>query len=338
MSKADYYHISEEGALNRIHSLEDALHSREEKGYIWISLIQPEREILFRLVDALKFHQVSIEDCLDNNKLPKVNEFPENTFLLFNTYHYSGRVLTVQEINFFLGENFIVTVSQKDFDKTHPLYELENTLKPETERIKSGPAYLLHILLDLIVDHTSSVIDKIMDELISLEDNMIDHSVKFKPSELQRLRRCFLTLRKSVFHEREILIKICRDDIPYIPQKAVFRYRIIFDHLNKLFEMIEMERENATSLMQLNLSLINNKMAESANRTNASVRRLTLITTVFMPLTLITGIGGMSELTMITGTHNWSIVYPLTLAALFVVGVANYFILKYLEKKDRMKG
>lgn len=337
MDTSGYYQISEEGSLHSLKSLEDALKKREENGYIWISLIQPNREELFKLVETLKFHPVCVEDCLDNDRLPKVNEFSENTFLLFNTYHYSAHRLTVLEINFFLGENYLVTVSQKKFDKSHPLHQLNITLKLEAERIKTGPAYLMHILLDLIVDHKSASIEKIVDELIAFEDIMIDNPSKFRPSDLQRLRRSLLTLRKSVFHEREILIKICRNDIPYIPHKAIFRYRDIYDHLNKFFEMIEMERENATSLMQLNLSLINNQMAESANKTNASVRRLTLITTIFMPLTLITGIGGMSEFTMMTGMENWRIVYPVMMGVLLIIGVVNYFILKNLEKKDRTK-
>jgi len=335
MDKAGYYHILEDGVINRLQSLDDALQKREGKGYIWISLVQPGRDELFRLEETLQFHQVCIEECFDHNKLPKINEYSENTFLSFNTYNYSGHLLSVHEINFLLGENFLVTVSRKDFNKTHPLHDVISTIEQEAERIKPGPAYLMHILLDLIADHASFVIEKIVDELNSLEDNMIDNSPTFKPSELQRLRRCFLTLRKSLFHEREILIKILRNDIPFIPQKAIIRFRVLYDHINKFFEMVEMERENATSLMQLNLSLINNQMAQAANKTNASVRRLTLITTVFMPLTLITGIGGMSELTMMTGMDNWRIVYPISMAVLLVIGVVNYIIIKHLEKKDR---
>ena len=116
-----------------------------------------------------------------------------------------------------------------------------------------------------------------------------------------RLRRDLLTLRKSLFHEREILVKICRRDSPYVSEKAIYHFRDIYDHLAKYFEMVEIYREMITSLMEMYLSMINNRMAEMANRTNATVRRLTLINTVFMPLTLLAGIGGMSEWSMMTG-------------------------------------
>ena len=122
------------------------------------------------------------------------------------------------------------------------------------------------------------------------------------------------TLRKSLFHEREILVKICRKDCPFISEKAIFHYRDIYDHLAKFFELTETYRDIVTSLMEMYLSMLNNLMAKVANETNATVRRLTFITTIFMPLTLLAGIGGMSEWSMMTGPENWQIAYPAFLA------------------------
>jgi magnesium transporter len=97
-----------------------------------------------------------------------------------------------------------------------------------------------------------------------------------------------------------------------------------------------MDREIVTSLLQINLSIINNKITESANKTNAFIRRLTLITTIFMPLTLISGIGGMSEFTMMTGAENWRFVYPGLILIMTIIGAINYYLLKKLEKKDKV--
>jgi magnesium transporter len=85
--------------------------------------------------------------------------------------------------------------------------------------------------------------------------------------------------------------------------------------------------------MEMYLSMINNRMAELANRTNATVRRLTLITTVFMPLTLLAGIGGMSEWTMMTGQPNWKIAYPAFLLGMAAIGALNYWLLKWAETR-----
>ena len=85
--------------------------------------------------------------------------------------------------------------------------------------------------------------------------------------------------------------------------------------------------------MEMYLSMLNNKMTIAANQTNKSVRRLTFITTIFMPLTLLAGIGGMSEWSMMTGPANWKIAYPAFLLGMAVIGFANYCLLKWLERK-----
>jgi magnesium transporter len=143
-----------------------------------------------------------------------------------------------------------------------------------------------------------------------------------------------LSLRKSLFHEREILVKICRKDCPFISEKAIFHYRDIYDHLAKFFELTESYRDILTSLMEMYLSMLNNQMAKSANDTNATVKRLTFITTIFMPLTLLAGIGGMSEWSMMTGPQNWRIAYPAFLLAMVVIGFINYYLLKWLDKRN----
>jgi len=89
-----------------------------------------------------------------------------------------------------------------------------------------------------------------------------------------------------------------------------------------------------TSLIQTNLAMLNNDIAKAANDTNLAVRRLTLITTIFMPLTLIAGIGGMSEWSMMTGSGNWRIAYPGFFGIMMLIAITAYFILKWLERKD----
>ena len=161
---------------------------------------------------------------------------------------------------------------------------------------------------------------------------MLANPSNFNPAGLLHLRRNLLALRKSLFHEREILVKICRRDCPFIPEKAIYHYRDIYDHLAKFFELTETYRDIVTSLMELHVSMLSNVMASTANRTNLTVRRLTFITTIFMPLTLLAGIGGMSEWSMMTGPQNWRIAYPAFILVMVVMGLANYYLLRRLEK------
>jgi magnesium transporter len=175
------------------------------------------------------------------------------------------------------------------------------------------------------------------DELEEAEEMLLKSPETFNPSELVRLRRYLLTLRKSLYHEREILVKICRMDCPFIGEKAVFHFRDIYDHLAKFLELTETYREIVTSLMELYTSLLNNLMTKASNETNISVRRLTLIATVFMPLTLLASIGGMSEWSMMTGPSNWKITYPIFMLGMVVIALINYWLIKRIEKRKQVK-
>lgn len=105
----------------------------------------------------------------------------------------------------------------------------------------------------------------------------------------------------------------------------------LMDPLAKFLELTETYREIVTSLMELYTSLLNNLMTKASNETNSSVRRLTLIATIFMPLTLLASIGGMSEWSMMTGPANWKIAYPLFLAAMGLIAISNYLLIRRLE-------
>jgi len=183
------------------------------------------------------------------------------------------------------------------------------------------------------VDHKFAAIETLQDAIDTAEEEILKDPGAFRPDLLMRLRRELLTLRKSLFHEREILVKVCRRDCPYISEKAIYHFRDIYDHLTRFFETTEIHREMITSLMELNLSMINHQIALVGNRTNRSVRRLTVINTIFMPLTLLAGIGGMSEWSMMTGPQNWKIAYPLFLVILVVVGGINWVLLKWFDER-----
>jgi magnesium transporter len=335
MSESKFYHFSPSGIFYNVGSASAAISVAREGGFIWLNFIEPQKEELSALVGPLGIHPLSVEDCTDENQVPKIEHFPNNSFLIFNAFSYTDKTLQIDEVDMFIGENFLITVSGYRSSLRKPMNGIESFIELEIENAKKGPAFLMHVIMDHIVDQKFLALEAMEDELEDAEEKLMNNPSGFDATELIRLRRYLLDLRKSLFHEREILVKICRQDCPYITEKAVFHFRDIYDHLAKFLELTETYREIVTSLMELYTSLLNNIMTKTANETNLSVRRLTLIATIFMPLTLLASIGGMSEWSMMTGTSNWKIAYPLFILGMVVIGIMNYLLIKRLEmRKD----
>jgi magnesium transporter len=333
MSEAKFYHFSTTGLFYGVGTLGEAVAALKEGGFVWFNFYQPSKEELYSLVDTIGIHPLSVEDCFDEKQVPKIEYFSNNTFILFNAFSYSEEALIVDEINLFIGKNFLITVSGHNSGTRKPLNDILGVIENGSANAKSGPDFLMHIVLDYLVDQKYKAFDEMEDELEDAEELLLSNVEKFQPLKLIRLRKDLLNLRKSLFHEREILVKICRQDCPFVSEKAVVHYRDIYDHLAKFFELTETYREIETSLMELYTSLLNNLMTKTSNETNASLRRLTLIATIFMPLTLLASIGGMSEWSMMTGTSNWKTAYPLFLLGMVVLGGLNFLLIRRFEKK-----
>lgn len=334
-SKTRYNHISSTGKITPLQTREEALEVLSKKGYIWFDFVAPTREDLNWLMEPFSLHPLAIEDCLDEDQVPKIDDFSTNTFILFNSFEYIEKEFFIDEIDFFIGKNFIISVRTCHTGDRNFFSKLDGLISRNMENVKKGPDFLLHIIIDYIVDEKFKVIEAMQEELDTWEEVILDKPSSFEPAALLYLRKNLLVLRKSLFHEREILIKICRGDSKYVSQKAIYHFRDVYDHLARFFETIEIYREMITSLMEMYLSMINTQMARMGNRTNQVVRRLTLINTIFMPLTLLAGIGGMSEWTNIMGPGHWKFAYLVLLLTMVVIGFISYIILKRLEAKDK---
>ena len=302
--------------LQRVELLDEVLGLRQGDGFIWLDFCNPTREELTALVAPLGLHPLAIEDCVDEDQVPKMDEYPGHTFILFNRYRHADGAAVIEEVNFFLGEKFLVTVHSHGRDDAAFADRLEAIVRRDLEQARKGPDFLLEVILDDIVDEKFAAIEALQDQVDAAEEDVLQRLAEFDPSRLMLLRRNLLLLRKSLVYEREIIVKLCRRDSPFITEKAIYEFRDIYDHLAKFFEVIEICRELIATVMEIHLSMINNQMAMMANETNQVVRRLTTITTVFMPLTMLAGIGGMSEWSMMTGSQNWRIAYPMFMAGL----------------------
>ncbi|NTU76975.1 MAG: magnesium transporter CorA family protein [Alphaproteobacteria bacterium] len=338
MSESYFYHISKSGKLSQFTDVSEVTNqAKNDEGFFWLHYLEPTNEELHPLIKLLDLHPLSIEDALDDNQLPKIDDFSSNTFIVFNAITYMNEKVNIQELDFFLGKHFVVSIDRIGPDGKPLLDGIKDIVLREMDEDRLGPAFVLHTILDVIVDRKVFAIEAMEDQLTETEDAILERPTEFDPKSLQHIRHMLVTLRKSLFHEREVFVKICRKDFDFIPDKAIFQYRDIYDHLARFFELTETLRDIATSLMEIDLSLRSNEMARASNRTNRSVRRLTLITIVFLPLSLLASIGGMSEWSMMTGPENWRITYPLFLLAMVLIGAVSYFFLKWIIRKDDRK-
>jgi magnesium transporter len=333
MSESKFYYFPSKGSLYCVGTLDEAVEAAGEGGFVWLDFYQPSRETLSGLVDKMGIHPLSVEDCFDDGQVPKIEYFMNNTFIIFNSFSYSKNELFIDEVDLFIGKNFLITVSGHNSDTRKPLDNLGGKIENGSTDAKTGPDFLLHIVLDWLVDEKYKAFDDMEEELEVAEESLLEDVEKFQPAQLIHMRKNLMRLRKTLYHEREILVKICRLDCPFVTDKAIVHFRDIYDHLAKFFELTETYREIGTSLMELYTSLLNNLMTKMSNDTNTSVKRLTLITTIFMPLTLLAGIGGMSEWSMMTGPEHWKVSYPLFLLGMLIIGGVNFYFIRRMEKK-----
>lgn len=332
--KITYTQISPEGSSFQLPTLDQALKSLQESDYLWIDLCEPEKEDLMPLIEPFGLHPLSIEDSTNGGQIPKIEIFPNYTFIIFNIYEILNDDLMLNELDLFVGKNFLISISSRNSTGENLLSKMEKMIGLNLTNIGQGPSFLAYLILDLVVDGKLTPIETIEDNLELDEDLILSDFSKFSPSKLMDERRMLITLRKSIYYELEIINRIMRLDSPFFPEKTIIFFRDIHDHLTKYYEMIESARELTPTLMEMYLSMLNNQMTRSANQTNAIMRRLTTITTIFMPLTLLSGIGGMSEYTMMTQKWGWPLAYLILMIVFIIIAVINFILLKRLEKSS----
>ena len=331
-SSSRFFFINPAGELSLVSSIHDAINAVQDGGYMWLDYCDPKLEDLEPLMSELNLHPLSIEDSLNEEQLPKLDLYPNYSFLVFNVFESSSDELLAHELDLAIGKYFVISISHSDSQNQPLLQGMERLIERESQKVRNGPSFLLHLLIDTVVDRKFLAVDRIETKLDKDEDEILQGSPDYDLSRLLDSRRDLNTIRKSVFYEREVLSKLIRQDSPFISEKSLVFFRDVYDHLSRYYEISETARDQVTSLMEIHLSLASNRMAETSNRTNAIMRRLTLISSIFMPLTLISGIGGMSEYTMMVGQENWRIGYLVLLVMMVVVAVINFLLLRRMER------
>lgn len=298
---------------------------RDEKNLLWLDFLDPGEEEFEFLEKTFSLHPLVIEDCRLPQEAPKVDEFPDYVFMILHSvYFYKDREergeepLSIREIDVILGKNYILTIHKEKIWNINTVME---QLKKNPRILSRGCDFLLYSILDDIMDNYFYILNLIEDRIDDLEATISTAKSEEFLNKVFSYKRYILSLRKVMAPQRELISRFCRRDYPFVhPQMAVY-YRDIHDHLTRIHSMIETFRELLTSVMEAHLSLLTHKM-------NDVIKVLTIIATIFMPMTFLTGVYGMNYLFM--PELKWRLGY---LFAWGIILLTGFSLLFYCRKK-----
>lgn len=274
--------------------------------WYWIDFCEAKKDESDLLRDPLNFHPLAIEDCINTLQRPKLDYYEEYTF--FVTQALNPKTMSREEINFFLGQNFVVTFHHQTSPEIEEVWRRMNQVD---DHKKWDPSHVLYYVLDKMVDNYFPLVYQIEDTLNEIDGNSKPRTMEVLLGDLFDTRHDLLSLRHTVTPMRDLVYRIINSQrLPGIKGKVEY-FSDIHDHLLKLSEMIEANRELTTDIRDSYISL-------NSHESNHVMKVLTVFTTIFMPLTFIVGIYGMNFKYM--PELSWKYGYFGSLAAMFIIG------------------
>lgn len=271
-------------------------------------------------------HRLALEDVLNVHQRPKLDDYDHYLFLVAQMVAASDP-LDTDQLSMFQGSDFVVTF-QEHHTAIDPFAAVRERLRKAGGRIRQGGAdYLAYSLLDAVVDHYFPVLEDYGERLESLEDEVLAHPTPDTVSRVHHAKRDLLTLRRAMWPLREAVNALQRTPAGCVTDTTRLYVRDCYDHVVRIIDLIETYRELGSDLMDVYLSSL-------SNRLNEVMRILTVISTVFIPLTFITSLYGMNFNTAISRWNmpelNWRFGYPLVLA---IMGAAAAALIVFFRRK-----
>ena len=298
---------------------QDAFQFEKEDRVTWINLdgLSNTQEIE-KVGKYYGLHPLIIEDIVNTNQRPKIDEYKDYYFIVAKMLYFEKDGSLEQEhISFVLGHNYLLSFQEAGGDVFDGVRErLENV----QGRIRSrGADYLVFALLDAIVDNYFMVIEEMSDRIENLEEQLFSSQPNDDTTfEIQELKRTMLRIRRAVFPLREVVSRMEKINSGIIDEQTLNYIRDLYDHLNQVIENIEIYREMTWGLMDMYLTTINNKM-------NEVMKVLTIMASIFIPLTFLAGIYGMNFEYMPELKYKYSYPILLLIMLLLIVGMLYYF-------------
>jgi magnesium transporter len=260
---------------------------RDGNDLLWIDIQQPDESQLEPLLEErFGFHELASEDTLSPNTLPKYDAFPGYDFFIFRAVdmNVSEHGSQTYKLAAFLGRNFIISVHR---ERMQTVDDVCNRLPSDKRLLGNGPDFLLYNIVDQMVDAHFPLLDQIEEVVDELQESIFDDAQPSHLDELLHLKRDVNVLRRQSLPQRELLNQISRGDAQFIQRQHLIYFRDLYDHMFRISETIDVERDMMAGTMEAYLSVI-------ANRTNEIMRVLTVFSAIMLPLTLIAGIYGMN--------------------------------------------
>jgi magnesium transporter len=272
------------------------------------------------LREVFDFHPLAVDDALQESHVPKLDDWDSFLYIVLHAVAYdhetSSEVDTL-ELDVFLGANFMVTHHDQSLPALDRVWE---SCQRDDRHLRKGADHLLYRLADEVVGSYMPVVEQIDLAVDEIEDLVFDRP---SPQVLERifsLKRAILHLRRIIGPQREVLNKLARDDYAVIDNKARVYFRDVYDHLVRLHDITESIRDLVSGTLDTYLSVINNRM-------NDIMKTLTIITTLFMPISFITGFFGMNFFQPVTDLSIWTgrLAFIITLVILWLTPLCMYW-------------
>jgi magnesium transporter len=261
---------------------------------LWLDMVRPSHEELDLLRDKMHFHPLAIEDCVHASQRPKVDDYGSYSFIVLYAVDQNNS-LHASQIGIFLGPNYMVTVHGTDLK---PVDEVMAKSREDPRLLQQGVDYILYRLLDESVDGYFPILNSIDEEVDVLEDEIMDSPSQRHLERIFSLKKDLVSLRKICAPQRDVVNILISREHSLINQESVMYYRDIYDHLIRVYDMIENLRDILTNAMEIYLSMV-------SNRLGTIMRSMTVVATIFMPITFITSFFGMNvELVYFLKAHN----------------------------------
>jgi len=279
--------------------------------------------LLEGLGEVFGTHALALEDVLNRGQRPKAESYDQQLFVIASLPVLDNGDLRLEQVSLFLGAGFLITLHEGEED---PFAAVRKRLRAGRTRLRAqGNDYLLYALLDEIVDRGFPLLEGLAEQVEELEDDVLDNTDRETANRIHRLKRQLLLLRRNLWPQREMVSTLLREESGLIRSETRLFLRDCHDHTVQIMDLIENYHELAASVLDLYLTNVSNRM-------NEVMRLLTVIATIFIPLTFIAGIYGMN----FSGENNpWAMPelhmrygYPVTLLVMLGLAVAMLILFR----------
>src|SRR3954467_20802 len=254
--------------------------------HVWVDLAAPSIPEGLVLSDTFNFHRLSVEDAMSARQYPKAEAYDGYLYVILHGIHYQhgDHAFGTHDVDFFIGANYLVTVHDGD---SLSINELKEHATRNPKILSEGPVSLLHRIVDAMVDSIRPEIDKLEERIDSLERRIFDRPDPRLIRRILEQKRQVAGLRRIITPQRDVIARLARRDFVDISTEMSFRFRDIYDHLQRIVDDAFTFQDRITGILDAHLSNV-------SNRLNEVMKLLAIVSTLLMPPTLVAGVLGMN--------------------------------------------